>query len=252
MKRSVSQQSMNPPDSGRRTPDGVTQRPGPVPVSLARFRYFHDYLERHDPYDAVLWTSFADTFFQRDPFSPPPFSELIEERKLVMFAEHPARPLLRQVYTMNAIHECYGLGKLEEFVNGETPALTAEALLGAGSAVKSYLGLLLFHVEAYFPKSKVCATSLSADQGHHNVIAFSKLPRELFRIAAYNTGQVFVAGQTKLAKEKIKRDKEGYVLDAEAKRVPVVLQYSSFDFLNDKAKAIVETHATEAAKRWDV
>ena len=32
---------------------------------------------------------------------------------------------------MNAIHECYGLGKLEEFVNDETPALTAEALLGA-------------------------------------------------------------------------------------------------------------------------
>ncbi len=27
MKRSVSQQSMNPPESGRRTPDGVTQRP---------------------------------------------------------------------------------------------------------------------------------------------------------------------------------------------------------------------------------
>ena len=63
-------------------------------------------------------------------------------------------------------------------MNDETPALTAEALLGAGSAVKSYLGLLLFHVEAYFPKSKVCATSLSADQGHHNVVAFSKLPRE--------------------------------------------------------------------------
>ena len=80
----------------------------------------------------------------------------------------------------------------------------------------------------------------------------TKLPRELFRIAAYNTGQVFVAGQTKLAKEKIKRDKDGYVLDAEAKRVPVVLEYSSFDFLNDKAKAIVETHATEAAKRWNV
>ena len=152
---------------------------------------------------------------------------------------------------MNAIHECYGLGKLEEFVNDETPALTAEALLGAGSAVKSYLGLLLFHVEAYFPKSKVCATSLSADQGHHNVVAFSKLPRELFRIAAYNTGQVFVAGQTKLAKEKIKTE-DGYVLDAEGKRVPVVLQYSSFDFLNDKAKAIVETNAKEAAKRWGV
>ena len=84
------------------------------------------------------------------------------------------------------------------------------------------------------------------------MIAFSKLPRELFRIAAYNTGQVFVAGQTKLAKEKIKRDKEGYVLDAEGKRVPVVLQYSSYDFLNDKAKAIVEAHATEAAKRWGV
>ena len=32
----------------------------------------------------------------------------------------------------------------------------------------------------------------------------------------------------------------------------LVLQYSSFDFLNDKAKAIVETHATEAAKRWNV
>ena len=129
-------------------------------------------------------------------------------------------------------------------------ALTAEALLGAGSAVQSYLGLLLFHVEAFFPKSKTCATSLSADQGHHNVVAFSKLPRELFRIAAYNTGQVFVAGQTKLAKEKIKRDKDGYVLDAEGKRVPVVLQYSSFDFLNDKAKAIVEAHAKEAAERW--
>ena len=141
----------------------------------------------------------------------------------MMFAEHPSRPLLRQVYTMNAIHECYGLGKLEEFVNDETPALTAEALLGAGSAVQSYLGLLLFHVEAYFPKSKVCATSLSADQGHHNY-----------------------------AKEKIKRDKDGYVQDAEGKRVPVVLQYSSFDFLNDKAKAIVETHAKEAARRWDV
>ena len=106
-------------------------------------------------------------------------------------------------------------------------------------------------MEAYFPKSKVCATSLSADQGHHNVIAFSKLPRDLFRIAAYNTGQVFVAGQTRLAKEKIKTE-DGYVLDAENKRVPVVLQYSSFDFLNDKAKAIVETHATEAAKRWNV
>ena len=63
---------------------------------------------------------------------------------------------------------------------------------------------------------------------------------------------MFVAGQTRLAKEKIKRDKDGYVLDAEGKRVPVVLQYSSFDFLNDKAKAIVETHATEAARRWNV
>ena len=84
------------------------------------------------------------------------------------------------------------------------------------------------------------------------LVAYTKLPRELFRIAAYNTGQVFVAGQTKLAKEKIKRDKDGYVLDAEGKRVPVVLQYSSFDFLDDKAKAIVEAHATEAARRWDV
>ena len=53
-------------------------------------------------------------------------------------------------------------------------------------------------------------------------------------------------------KEKIKRDKEGYVQDAEGKRVPVVLQYSSFDFLNDKAKAIVEAHATEAIRRWNV
>ena len=59
-------------------------------------------------------------------------------------------------------------------------------------------------------------------------------------------------GWLKLAKEKIKRDKDGYVLDAEGMRVPVVLQYSSFDFLNDKAKAIVETHATEAARRWNV
>ena len=97
-----------------------------------------------------------------------------------------------------------------------------------------------------------CATSLSADQGHHNVVAYTKLPRELFRIASYNTGQVFVAGQTKLAKEKIKRDKDGYVLDAESKRVPVVLQYSSFDFLKDKAKAVVEAHATEAVQRWNV
>ena len=84
------------------------------------------------------------------------------------------------------------------------------------------------------------------------VVAYTKLPRELFRIAAYNTGQVFVAGQTKLAKEKIKRDKDGYVLDAEGKRVPVVLQYSSFDFLKDKAKAIVEAHAKEAVQRWGV
>ena len=214
MKRSISQESIN---SGRRTPDGVTQRPA----------------------------------FLRS-LSIEPDSPGLVEKKLVMFAEHPARPLLRQVYTMNAIHECYGLGKLEEFVNDETPALTAEALLGAGSAIKSYLGLLLFHVEAFFPKSKTCATSLSADQGHHNVVAYTKLPRELFRIAAYNTGQVFVAGQTKLAKEKIKRDKDGYVLDAEGKRVPVVLQYSSFDFLKDKAKAIVEAHAKEASQRWNV
>ena len=42
------------------------------------------------------------------------------------------------------------------------------------------------------------------------------------------------------------------MLDAEGKRVPVVLQYSSFDFLNDKAKAIVETHATEASQKWNV
>ena len=89
-------------------------------------------------------------------------------------------------------------------------------------------------------------------QGHHNYAAYAKLPRELFRIAAYNTGQVFVAGQTKLAKEKIKRDKDGYVLDAEGKRVPVVLQYSSFEQLKDKAKAIVEAHATEASQRWNV
>ena len=74
---------------------------------------------------------------------------------------------------------------------------------------------------------------------------------ELFRIAAYNTGQVFVAGQTKLAKEKIKRDKDGYVQDAEGKRVPVVLQYSSFDFLKDRAKDIVEAHAKEASQRWN-
>ena len=61
---------------------------------------------------------------------------------------------------------------------------------------------------------------------------------------------MFVAGQTRLAKEKIKTE-DGYVLDAEGKRVPVVLQYSSFEQLKDKAKAIVEAHATEAARRWD-
>ena len=100
MKRSISQESMN---SGRRTPDGVTQRP------------------------AFLRS------LSIEPDSPGP---------------------------------------------GTFGDDTAEALLGAGSAVKSYLGLLLFHVEAFFPKSKTCATSLSADQGHHNVVAFSKLPRE--------------------------------------------------------------------------
>ena len=83
------------------------------------------------------------------------------------------------------------------------------------------------------------------------MVAYTKLSRELFRIAAYNTGQVFVAGQTRRAKEKIKTE-DGYVLDAEGKRVPVVLQYSSFDFLNDKAKSIVQTNAKEAATRWGV
>ena len=38
----------------------------------------------------------------------------------------------------------------------------------------------------------------------------------------------------------------------EGKRVPVVLQYSSFDFLKDQAKAIVEAHAKEASQRWNV
>ena len=133
MKRSVSQESMN---SGRRTPDGVTQRPAFL-RSLS--------IEPDSPGPG--------TFFDDDPAGKSPRD----------------RPLL--------------WGRR--------------------------------------PKSKTCATSLSADQGHHNY-----------------------------AKEKIKRDKDGYVQDAEGKRVPVVLQYSSFDFLKDKAKAIVETHATEAAKRW--
>ena len=57
---------------------------------------------------------------------------------------------------------------------------------------------------------------------------------------------------TPSTKEKIKRDKDGYVQDAEGKRVPVVLQYSSFEQLKDKAKAIVETHAKEASQRWNV
>ena len=164
MKRSVSQESMN---SGRRTPDGVTQRPAFL-RSLS--------IEPDSPGPG--------TFFDDDPAGKSPRD----------------RPLL--------------WGRR--------------------------------------PKSKTCATSLSADQGHHNYAAYAKLPRELFRIAAYNTGQVFVAGQTKLAKEKIKRDKDGYVQDAEGKRVPVVLQYSSFDFLKDKAKAIVEAHAKEAAQRWNL
>ena len=34
--------------------------------------------------------------------------------------------------------------------------------------------------------------------------------------------------------------------------MPVVLQYSSFDFLKDKAMAIVEAHATEASQKWNV
>ena len=90
-----------------------------------------------------------------------------------------------------------------------------------------------------------------AEKRRHSAFHEFRLLSFPIRIAAYNTGQVFVAGQTRLAKEKIKTE-DGYVLDAENKRVPVVLQYSSFDFLNDKAKAIVEAHATEAAKRWDV
>ena len=51
-------------------------------------------------------------------------------------------------------------------------------------------------------------------------------------------------GPNETRQEKIKTE-DG---SSEGKRVPVVLQYR-FDFLNDKAKAIVETHATEAAKR---
>ena len=90
-----------------------------------------------------------------------------------------------------------------------------------------------------------------AEKRRHSAFHEFRLLSFPIRIAAYNTGQVFVAGQTRLAKEKIKTE-DGYVLDAENKRVPVVLQYSSFDFLNDKAKAIVETHVTEAAKRWNV
>ena len=135
MKRSVSQESMN---SGRRTPDGVTQRPAFL-RSLS--------IEPDSPGPG--------TFFDDDPAGKSPRD----------------RPLL--------------WGRR--------------------------------------PKSKTCATSLSADQGHHNY-----------------------------AKEKIKRDKDGYVQDAEGKRVPVVLQYSSFDFLKDKAKAIVEAHAKEAAQRWNL
>ena len=49
-----------------------------------------------------------------------------------------------------------------------------------------------------------------------------------------------------------RREEDGYVQDAEGKRVPVVLQYSSFDFLKDKAKVIVEAHAKEALQRWNV
>ena len=49
-----------------------------------------------------------------------------------------------------------------------------------------------------------------------------------------------------------KRDKDGYVQDAEGKRVPVVLQYSQFEQLKDKAKAIVEAHAKEASQKWNV
>ena len=40
--------------------------------------------------------------------------------------------------------------------------------------------------------------------------------------------------------------------ETKGKRVPVVLQYSSFEQLKDKAKAIVEAHAKEASQRWNV
>ena len=83
--------------------------------------------------------------------------------------------------------------------------------------------------------------------------AFAPRPWPYVLVTALVAGLLLIAhvgvsGELSSTKAEVARLTEAL----EGKRVPVVLQYSSFDFLKDKAKAIVEAHAKEAVQRWNV
>jgi hypothetical protein len=61
---------------------------GAAPGALMRYRHYLTYIKSHPGYDVVLWSDFRDAVFQRDPF------ELwTGGSELLVFGEHPGRPL---------------------------------------------------------------------------------------------------------------------------------------------------------------
>jgi len=231
---------------GRRFADDAW---GPnVPSEVERYRFYEHVLAARKPYDLVLWSDFRDTVWQRNPFDD--FAADARGKDLVFFAEPAIKTLDETGYTRTWIEKCWGLEALDARVprGSRTEVLCSGNAMGTGPAVLAYVRRFLATVDAQREaRGDVCVQTPGIDQGHHNYLIRTLLPKDQFTITPWDAGPVANIASLRHRPAWAKRDREGYVLRRDGRRVALLHQYDRLDELKSFAYKLVARAAARAA-----
>lgn len=173
----------------------------------ARFLYFEDFLRRHESYERILISDARDVVFQSNPF------DLDISNRLMVFEEHPAKPIDQQPNNADWIRKLYGKKVLSELSG--LPVICCGVTMGSRNRVQEYLSLMNAHIVSNY-------SGWGTDQGAHNFLIRKKrtLRTEVFR---YGKGPAVHVGIA--PRSSIQIDSRGRVVNEDGQPFSIVHQY---------------------------
>mmetsp|Transcript_30004 Transcript_30004/g.92785 ORF Transcript_30004/g.92785 Transcript_30004/m.92785 type:complete len:522 (+) Transcript_30004:99-1664(+) len=210
---------------------------GPRPLAVARYEMYRTWLSFYSSKSWAIAFDFRDTFFQRDPFA------LVDRSKkapnLLLFAENRAVKTFGNCPFNGAFLRCF-LSKPEVKKLANESVACSGSTMGSVPALKKYVERMVAQMDA----SQCSAAGFGdSDQGYHNYLyhtgELDKLSGVRVHLHEQGDGVINTIGAMNGyrvpahmkgpldTKWKI-RDPEGYILNNDGTRSPVVHQWDRF------------------------